>query len=139
MNLICLIVTAYLLLPLLHLKAKYGRSKLVGKLNKEEEQICELDERENEEFEKMTKKFKRRFAIGVALELIDVVLALVTFILTEDMRNPMVLIDRWTPLMVLFLVICWVIDVRAIRIRDREILDEAERSEDEAAAAPTEG
>ena len=87
----------------------------------------------------MTKKFKRRFAIGVALELIDVVLALVTFILTEDMRNPMVLIDRWTPLMVLFLVICWVIDVRAIRIRDREILDEAERSEDEAAAAPTEG
>ncbi len=138
-NLICLIVTAYLLLPLLHLKAKYGRSKLVGKLNKEEEQICELDERENEEFEKMTKKFKRRFAIGVALELIDVVLALVTFILTEDMRNPMVLIDRWTPLMVLFLVICWVIDVRAIRIRDKEILDEAERSEDEAAAAPTEG
>ena len=31
--------------------------------------------------------------------------SVITFLLTEDMRNPMVLVDRWTVLMIAILVI----------------------------------
>lgn len=72
------------------------------------------------------KRFLRRFRIGMVLELIFSALALVAFILTEDMRLPMVLIDRWTPLMILLMLIVWVLDVRLIRYRGQVLADEEE-------------
>ena len=53
------------------------------------------------------------------VEILDVIAAIVVFILTEDRRLPMILIDRWTPLMVLLLLICWIADIRLMRYRDR--------------------
>ncbi len=126
-NLVCLIVTAYILLPLLHLKAKYGRARLIERLEDEEGQLAVLEGRDPDDFAAHVKRFKRRFRIGVGGEIVDVIVALIVFILTEDMRLPMVLIDRWTLLMVLFMVICWVVDVRAIRVRDEEIVKEEKR------------
>ena len=35
------------------------------------------------------------------------------------MRLPMILIDKWTPLMVLFLAACWGTDIALIRCRDK--------------------
>ena len=73
------------------------------------------------------------------LELIFAALALAAFILTEDMRLPMVLIDRWTPLMIVLMLIVWVMDVRLIRYRSKVLADEEDaeraRQEQEAAAA----
>ena len=48
----------------------------------------------------------------------------------------MVLIDRWTPLMIVLLLIEWLLDVRLIRYRDKVLADEeeAERQRQEQAA-----
>ncbi|MBQ6240030.1 MAG: hypothetical protein IJK56_06675 [Firmicutes bacterium] len=66
----------------------------------------------------------KRFRIGFIAEILTVVIALITFILTEDMRLPMILIDRWTPLMVLFLLACWIVDVRLMRYREKDPAEE---------------
>ena len=51
---------------------------------------------EEEENERKKSKF---------LGLIPGIGSVITFLLTEDMRNPMVLVDRWTILMIAILVI----------------------------------
>ncbi|MBO4652830.1 MAG: sortase [Lachnospiraceae bacterium] len=61
--------------------------------------------------------FTRRFAIGIAVETAIAAVAFLAFIKTENMRLPMILIDQWTPLMLLFMVTCWVADVALTRYR----------------------
>lgn len=71
----------------------------------------------------------RPFARGdVHKALTLAVLALIAFILTEDMRLPMVLIDKWTPPMIVLMLIVWVLDVRLIRYREG-VLDDEEEAE----------
>ena len=125
LNLICLIITVYLLLPIMHLKAKFRRKKQMLNVNG-------LYDEEKEENVYNTKSFVRRFRTGLVLEIIVSVLAVIAFILTEDIRLPMVLIDRWTPLMILLLLICWVLDVRLIRYRSKS--DNEERDTESRAA-----
>jgi hypothetical protein len=127
-NLICLILTVYLFLPLLHLKAKYTRIRLMKKANKMDTALPQSEEKEQYAW----KKFRRRMYIGLILELLVSILAIIVFILTEDMRLPMVLIDKWTLLAIIFLLICWVVDVRLIRYRNKK---EAENEETAANAA----
>ena len=166
-NLICLIVTVYLFLPLLHLSAKFGRrgkmksfnrGKLAlreaGELNEEQRRDRELILRrvlmarrqrgESANPNDVTKadfaeavgslyyhinKFTKRFSAGLAMELIISALAVISFLLTEDMRLPMVLIDRWTPLMIALMLLCWTTDVWLVRYRDKL------RADDEPAVA----
>lgn len=70
------------------------------------------------------KRFRHRFSFGVFLELIFSAVAVIAFILTEDMRLPMTLIDKWTPLMILLMVIVWGLDVVFIRYRRSVLADE---------------
>lgn len=123
-NLICVLITAYVTLPLLHLKAKFGRARLIEQIEEEENELALLEGREAVSFADVIKKFKRRFRIGFGSEILDVILAVVVFILTENMRAPMVLIDKWTPLMVVLMLVCWVIDVYAIRVRNSDLVKE---------------
>ncbi|MBR0051946.1 MAG: hypothetical protein IJP57_08350, partial [Firmicutes bacterium] len=44
--------------------------------------------------------------------------ALITFLLTENLRLPMTLIDRWTPLMILLLAVCLITDLRLVPYRE---------------------
>ena len=104
-NLICLLLTVYTFVPLHRLRSKYHRRKLIKDLAEADPYHYDL------------KKFTRHYRIGIGTELIDSVLAVIAFILTEDIRLPMVLIDRWTPLMALIFVICWALDVRLFRYR----------------------
>ena len=177
-NLIALIVTIYLFLPLLHLRAKYGRRKMMNQVNDAKIELRNLEQfyahqQEDKERidrqaleDRMTraekrkakknavpidmdaaisekefdtaveelyyrlKKFTRRSRTGYLLELVTSVVALIAFILTEDMRLPMVLIDKWTPLMLILLAICWIIDIRLARYRGKEIEEEREDIED---------
>ena len=179
-NLICLIITIYLFIPLMHLSAKFDRPRLMKKINANKRQLRILkelseeetrdktrleqlvqearrklaeakkksefgDELEEDEFDTAVeelfykvKRFLRRFRWGLFLELIFAVLAVIAFLLTEDMRLPMVLIDRWTPLMIVLMFIVWLLDVRLIRYREKVLADEEEaerrRQEREAAA-----
>lgn len=130
LNLICLILTAYVFMPLTHLDAKYGRRRLIERLEREEDELARIEERESADFERMIKRFMRRFRFGVCGETLNVAAAIIAFLLTEDMRLPMIIIDRWTPLMVLLLLLCWLIDWRAIRIRDNELLEEERKIAD---------
>jgi DNA-directed RNA polymerase subunit F len=99
------------------------------------------NEVDKEEFEEAVEelyyhlqKFKRRFRIGFITETIVAIVALILFILTEDMRLPMVLIDMWTPAMIILLAVTWIIDVRFVRYRDDVIgrdEEELEKLQDE--------
>ena len=161
-NLICLLATIYLFVPLLHLKDKYGRIKQMKAFNEEKSALFDkpdLEEEERRERERILDTalamknldnvraalaeitgedfanaveelyyhvtvFARRFRLGFGLELVDVIAAIVAFVLTEDMRLPMVLIDKWTPLMLILLLICWVLDVRLMRYREETPAEE---------------
>ncbi len=149
-NLIALIATAYILLPLLRLKGKYGRAKKMKKFNGVKEDLWDAEdmtpddvetremilnfaveeyemkpeEIEEKDFDKAVgelyyhvKSFKRRFTVAVILEIIITVVAIIAFIWTEDMRLPMRLIDKWTPLMLLFLLVIWLVDFLMTRYR----------------------
>jgi hypothetical protein len=173
-NLICLLLTIYLFVPLLHLKDKYGRIKQMEKFNEEKTELFDKPDLEEEEQKERTRildtalaaktwddvratladitgedfadaveilyyhvtEFVKRFRLGFGLELVDVIAAIIAFILTEDMRLPMVLIDKWTPLMLILLVICWALDVRLMRYRDEAPAEEEEKAEEEKEAQP---
>ena len=75
------------------------------------------------------KQFLRRFRVGVCAELLVAALAAVAFFLTEDMRLPMALIDKWTPLMLAFLAVCWVVDIRLARYRGDMLCEDRRRRE----------
>ena len=109
-NLICLLITFYILVPLMHLRDKFGRARLLEDVKDPEETLKEK-----------IKRFRRRFRIGFGGEIVTSIGALVAFILTEDMRLPMVLIDKWTPLMVLLMILCLCIDRLTVRLRPDEL------------------
>ena len=106
-NLICLAVTCYLVLPVMHIRAKFSRSKKMRKVN--EAAGCDYYEQE---------KFSRRFQLGILLEVADLILAAIAFLMTENLSLPMTIIDRWTPLMILLLGLGLVIDLRLVQYRE---------------------
>lgn len=134
-NLICLIIIVYTLVPIFCLRKKYGRIHKMRKVNKAKEELFEAQdmspedwtERERimtvatkksengyvskdgfckavEELFFKVKAFTRKFIAGIILEVIFAIAGVIVFILTEDMRLPMVIIDKWTPVMLLLLI-----------------------------------
>ena len=64
------------------------------------------------------RKFTRKFITGVIIEGALTLIAIIVYILTENMRKPMVLIDKWTPLMLIALIASWVVDYTLTRFRE---------------------
>ena len=109
--------------------------KALGNKNNE---VINAEDITEEEFDQavdelyyQVKKFKRRFTIGVIAELLVSIAAVLTFIFTEDMRLPMVLIDRWTPLMILIMAVCIIIDLILARYRKKLLAEEDEELKEE--------
>lgn len=163
-NLICMVVTVYLFLPLLHLSAKFGRSRKMKNFNRGKlalREAGELSDEQRQDRERIVRrallerirrgqsanpadvtrddfaeavgtlyyhisKFTRRFRVGLAIELAISALSVISFLLTENMRNPMVLIDRWTPLMIALMLLCWTTDVCLVRYREKLAADKEE-------------
>ena len=73
------------------LAALHGPLMLVGFLGKKKKE----DENENVEYT------VKRKGVTRVLSLIPAIGSIIAFLLTENMRNPMVFVDRWTWLMVL--------------------------------------
>ncbi|MBP5461849.1 MAG: sortase [Lachnospiraceae bacterium] len=152
-NLVCLLVTMYILLPFNRLREKFGRIDKMRKVNRvkvalwygeglnttqlaEREEIMRLacaatgkeaDEVSKRESEEAVEKryyhvgsFARRFTLGIVVEAAVTAAAFIAFINTENMRLPMILIDKWTPMMLLLMVTCWVADIVLTRYRDKE-------------------
>ena len=135
LNLICVVLTVYLLVPVFHLKDKFGRSKLMKQLNGAagetyvEYEDAETDGSEDDGPLYRVKKFLRRLRAGVGIEVLTAALAIIAFILTENLRNPMVFIDKWTPLMLGILLVAWIIDVRLARYREDKEQPHSEQNE----------
>ena len=163
-NLVCLLITVYILLPINRLGWKYGRIDKMRKVNRAKEALWDVEgltvtqiaerrgimnlarEMHGDKDSKVTKKefnaavekkyyrvgrFARRFTLGIVIETAIAAAAFIAFIYTENMRLPMILIDKWTPLMLLLMVTCWVADIALTRYRENDA-EEAEK----AAAKP---
>lgn len=106
LNLICVALTFYAWLPLFQLKRKFGRRKK-AKLWIEEAQNrldanTSAEEAEQSNIKKLIddlKKFLKAFRIGCIAEPVIAGAALIVFIITENLRTPMTLIDKYTPIM----------------------------------------
>ena len=96
-NLLCAIATALLSLVL-----------MIGSLRRREEE-------ENDETYKMKKHVLVRLA-----SVIPAVVAVIAFLITENMANPMVLIDNWTVMMAAILLIQVGVAILAKRTREDE-------------------
>lgn len=145
LNLVCLLLTIYIFLPIHKLGAKFRRRHLMKKLNKEHQELvrngvlmaCDTDIEENkngnnsdtedskEEKLYLVKRFTVKFWIGVILELVISAIALIGFLHTENMRLMMVIIDKWTPIMILWLLLCWLADLLLVRYRRKTEIIEA--------------
>ena len=156
-NLICLVITVYILVPIFFLRKKYGRIHKMRKVNKTKEELFEAQdmspedwtERERimtvatkksdngyvskdkfseavEELFFKVKNFTRKFIAGIVLEVIFVIAGVIIFILTEDMKLPMVLIDKWTPLMLLILAGSVLAELNLTRYKRRRKEDKEE-------------
>ena len=64
--------------------------------------------------------FTKRFITGIVLEVVILILAIITFIKTENMRQPMILIDKWTALMLLYVILCCIADWFLARYRAKK-------------------
>nr|WP_297864740.1 hypothetical protein [uncultured Acetatifactor sp.] len=115
LNLILTILTAIISLALLiSYFTREGKGDEEKALKNEEKALKngeEADEHEND--------LKRHGLIRI-LSILPVILAVITFILTENMRNPMIFIDRWTILMLLYMVINITLAVFAVKKREEK-------------------
>ena len=75
----------------------FGLLLLLSK-NKKDNDNEDEDATDEEETQKRNKVWK-------VVSLVDAIIAVVVFVLTENMKQPMVLVDKWTMLMILFTLI----------------------------------
>ena len=115
-NLICLIVTIYILIPILRFREKYERisrmRELYRDLMEEGKPVAYTKDEMN--------RFTTRFTVGVVIEGVLAVLSVITFVLTQNLRKPMVIIDKWTPLMLILLIGCLVADITLTRYKEED-------------------
>lgn len=73
----------------------------IGKKNENEEEDDERIQQFREDEEETEEELKRK-GIFRLLSIIPAVVSVIFFILTKDMRNPMIFVDKWTLWMVVF-------------------------------------
>ena len=99
-NLICTLLSLYILLPLLGMKSKFAR-------------VSELQSRESNELSEDESRYLRRFTLGLTVEILAGILAVVIFALTQNLGSRMLLVDGYTPLMAALAVACGAVDFAA--------------------------
>ena len=99
-NLICALLSLYILLPLLGMKTKFAR-------------VSELQSRESDELSEEEQSYLRRFTLGLTVEILAGILAVVIFALTQDLGSRMLLVDGYTPLMAALAAVCGAVDFAA--------------------------
>ena len=99
-NLICTLLSLYILLPLLGMKSKFAR-------------VSELQSRESDELSEEEQSYLRRFTLGLTVEILAGILAVVIFALTQNLGSRMLLVDGYTPLMAALAAVCGAVDFAA--------------------------
>jgi len=132
LNLICVLLTFLIFLPLFFLKRKYRQlryaketsAELDGILEDENDPLTDEERERFEEYSDKLKKFRRKIHIGIIAELLLTVAAIIVFLLTENMTKPMVIRDKWTWLMLLIAYTTLLADFIFFRYRGKRITDE---------------
>lgn len=92
LNLLLMLVCVYLCLPVLRLRDKFSRVRLAHE-----------------------SRYTKRFSVGFALELLLAAGAVALFLMTADLRQPMTLIDKWTPVLLLAAAVSLALDTFVLR------------------------
>ena len=107
LNLLCALVSLFVLAPFGSLRDKYRRAAKMREANEQGSTY-------------KRERFSRRLKIGVGIEVALAVGAMVAFLVTADFTAPMALIDKWTPLMLLFPTLSILTDARLARYRSKQ-------------------
>ena len=107
LTLLCLIMIVIIFIPGLAIPAKYDRLRLMKKANKEGSRF-------------RTRAFRDKMLIGVILEAGVTVFSIILFIMKEDLRKPMTVIDIWTPVMLILMAVMILIDILLLRYREKK-------------------
>jgi NADH:ubiquinone oxidoreductase subunit 3 (subunit A) len=97
-NLIAAILTVILCIVLLV-------TWFIGKKKEEDEDEEERRESKEKKEEDEDEEKTKRHTVLRLLSIIPAVASVIIFILTENMKNPMILVDRWTLLMIVLLIV----------------------------------
>ena len=132
LNLICVLLTFLIFLPLFFLRRKYRQLRYTKKTAAELDEIlgrkeCPLADDERERFEDYSSKFKRfrrKMDVGILAELLLTIAAVIVFLLTENITKPMVIRDQWTWLMLLIGYAALLTDFIFFRYRGKRITEE---------------
>ena len=136
LNLICLVMTIIILLPGKAIIRKIRKTFCADEEENDEaacdmiendEAACDMAESDEEE-EPASDKKKLQRILGMVAQVIIAVGALILFIRTENLTQPMGVIDKWTLAMILLFAATWAIDVFVIRYAREK---EEEEQEDE--------
>ena len=156
LNLLCMLATIYLVLPIHILSSKFRRFKNnIGEtdvndsegsdnedINKNETNIntdnvgttfqdANEDEDDDVEKEDWYKSRKTKMIIGIIIELILGIVSVIAFILTENIFKPIQMIDEWTPLMLIILIATYLIDRFLMRRPKNKDNNDEDNPEDE--------
>ncbi|MBR1821898.1 MAG: class B sortase [Clostridia bacterium] len=119
LNLVCVLLTVYTLLPLGSLRVKYrqlGYSRRTAtRLAADPAQGAVVRD---------LRRFVRRMRAGIALELAIAVASALAFYFTENIRRAMVISDRWTPWMIGGFALALLIDFICFRYRGKRPSEE---------------
>ena len=129
LNLICVLLTFLIMLPLFFLRIKYRQLRYAKHTSADlddilDEQKAQLTDDENERFgdySRMLKRFRNKIRIGILAEFLLTAAAVIIFLLTENLTKPMVIRDRWTWLMLLIAYTALLADFLCFRYRGRRV------------------
>jgi SrtB family sortase len=134
LNLMCVLCTFLTLLPTWALKRKFGQFKYSEKKikeleeNKKYENTPVSDNNKIEQIISDLKHFIKKGRLGLIAELLMLIISVIAFILTEDLKGRMGIRDKWTGIMILIAATALTIDFVCLRYRgerpDVEIVKE---------------
>ena len=118
-----MLLTVWIVVPLGYLKDKFKRRRMLKQFEKElvegrEEDgqtIEPLDEGVARALASLVKSVVRKYRAGLVLEAIVAVFSVVFFFYVTDFRQPMVIVNRHTPPLLLALAVCWLVDRAFVR------------------------
>ncbi len=100
LDVVCMLVMLYILLPYDALLAKFGRGTWIKRA-----------QGESEKGTKDVRNYRKRMTITSAIELVLTGVAVAILVINESLFDPMTVIGTWTPLMIVLAAACWVVDV----------------------------
>ena len=134
LNLMCVVCTFLTLLPLWALGRKYGQlsysRKTIRRLEKQAEENDRNTQTDQNDPEQETthpeqavtddlKHFLRKCRIGILLEILILIAAVIVFLMTEDLTGRMGIRDRWTGWMILIAAAALLADFICLRYRGK--------------------